>query len=237
MLLTIELGGRDAAANLAYEEALFHALRGQPRPVALFYVNDPCVVLGRGNSVEQWIDAAACAADGVPVLRRFSGGGTVYHDGDNLNYSFCLPRSWLDAAARPGSAPLRGGEMTGAGVCPTGIQRYIGFFRRLVIDALERGSGQGGYTESGVSDISLNGAKVSGNAQRIAADIVLHHGTLMLRCPLSALERYLPVPPNRPGVPHRGFVSGLHEQGRTHSLDELRGWLATEFARRVDALR
>ena len=96
MLTVITHEGFVAAANLAYEETLFNDARSWPRPLLLFYVNDPCVVLGRANATAQWVDAAACAVDGVPVLRRFSGGGTVYHDRDNLNYSFIVPRRWLD---------------------------------------------------------------------------------------------------------------------------------------------
>jgi len=193
---------------------LFHDARAWPRPLLLFYVNSPCIVLGRANAETQWVDEAACAADGVPVLRRFSGGGTVYHDLDNLNYSFILPRKWLDRAV---GAP--------------GIHAYIDCFRQLIIRALSPLSP--GFTETGLSDISLQGRKVSGNAQRIASSVVLHHGTLMLRCPLDAIERYLPVPPNRPGVPHRDFVGGLRELGVAAGMPELQQSIAAEFVRTV----
>jgi lipoate-protein ligase A len=212
LLTVIDRAGYDPQANLAYEEALFHDARGWPRPLLLFYVNEPCVVLGRANPEGEWVNVAACAADGVPVLRRFSGGGTVYHDRDNLNYSFILPRKLLDAA-----------------VLQPGVHAYIAYFRQLIIRALSTASP--GFTETGLSDISLKGHKVSGNAQRIASNIVLHHGTLMLRCPLDAIERYLPVPPNRPGVAHRGFVGGLHELGLQCSLDEVKQWISAEFRR------
>jgi len=210
LLTIIERDRFDPAANLAYEEALFHAARGWPRPLLLFYVNDPCVVLGRANTETDWVNAAECAADGVPVQRRFSGGGTVYHDRDNLNYSFILPRALLDTA-----------------VGQPGVHAYIAYFRQLIIRALAKASDQ--FTETGLSDISLKGYKVSGNAQRIASTIVLHHGTLMLRCPLDAIERYLPVPPNRPGLAHRGFVSGLHELGLACSMAEIKQWIVDEL--------
>ena len=210
MLTVIDRDGYDSQSNLAYEEALFHDARSWPRPLLLFYVNDPCVVLGRANPESEWIDAASCAADGIPVLRRFSGGGTVYHDRDNLNYSFIVPRNRIDQAVeRPG------------------VHAYIAFFRQLVIRGLANASDQ--FSETSLSDISLKGYKVSGNAQRIASNIVLHHGTLMLRCPLAAIERYLPVPPNRTGVAHRGFVGGLHELGLTCSMEEIKQWIAAEF--------
>jgi lipoate-protein ligase A len=208
------LAGHDGAANLADEEALFNALRTAPRPALLFYINDPCVVMGRSNAVPEWANLAALAADGVPLLRRFSGGGSVYHDRDNLNYSFIVPRPLLDSLLPAGSAP--------------GPAAYIAYFRGLLIRALQRDE-LGGYSAGGVSDILLNGRKISGNAQRIASGLVLHHGTLMLRCPLTAIERYLPIPPNRPGVAHRGFVTGLHEEGRPHSMARLQEWIAAEF--------
>ena len=210
MLTVIDRDCSNPAANLACEEALFHDARGWPRPLLLFYVNDPCVVLGRANPAGEWVNAEACETDGIPVLRRFSGGGTVYHDHDNLNFSFILPRRLIDDS-----------------VDSPGVHAYIAFFRRLVIRALRPASI--GFSETGLSDISLRGCKVSGNAQRIARNVVLHHGTLMLRCPLAAIERYLPVPPNRPGVAHRGFVGGLHELGVECSMGEIKQWIAREM--------
>jgi lipoate-protein ligase A len=204
----------DPQANLAFEEALFNRLRSAPEPACLFYVNDPCIVLGRGNVAQQWVHLAAAAADAVPVLRRFSGGGAVYLDHGVLNFSFCMPKTMLAGPAQPTAIAA-------------GPQRYIDFFRGVVIRALSRGGA--GYSATGVSDISLGGRKISGNAQRIAANLVLHHGTLLLHCPLAEIERFLRVPPNRAGVPHRGFVTGLREEGRLHTQATLREWLAAEF--------
>ncbi len=70
------LGGE--AANLALEEALVRAV--PPRPLLRIWQNGACVVIGRGQRVSREVNVAACAASGVPVLRRASGGGTVYHD-------------------------------------------------------------------------------------------------------------------------------------------------------------
>jgi lipoate-protein ligase A len=224
MLQVIYRAGHDPASNLAYEEALFDSLRPQrrllqgqpvpPAPTLLFYVNSPCVVLGRGNKDEQWVNAAACAADAIPVLRRFSGGGTVYHDLDNLNFSLLLPRQ-IPEQAQLGQA---GGPATA---------HFIEYFRRLALRALARFGP--GFSASGLSDICLNGRKVSGSAMRLAGGLVLYHATLMLRCDLAAIERYLPLPPNRPGVAHRGFVTGLAEEGLVVGLAELMQALESEF--------
>jgi lipoate-protein ligase A len=211
------LPGYDARAHLAEERRLFDAARRDQGLICLFYVCDPCIVLGSNNSQAEWVHADAARTDGVPLLRRFSGGGTVYLDRDVLNYSFIMPRALLEAACR--RADL--------GALPT-TRRYIALCRQIVVGALERWLGAG-FSLSGISDISLNGRKLSGNAQRIAADVVLHHGTLLLRCPLGAIERYLPVPPNRRGVSHREFVTGLAEEGLHCTAEKLAGWIESEF--------
>lgn len=193
---------------------MFGHLRNETKAACLFYQNNPCIVMGRNNKPADWVNLAAAKADCIPVLRRFSGGGTVYHDLGILNYSFIVPKKTLDLSCkvlepRPGST------------------KYIDFFLGIISRALSR-SGEG-FSLSRTSDVSLAGKKISGNAQRIAGGIVLHHGTVMLKCPLSAIERYLLIPPDRPGIGHRGFVTGLNESGRPCSPREVKGWLAREF--------
>jgi lipoate---protein ligase len=211
----IALSGHDPRANLAFEERLFAEVKARPRPVCLFYVNDPCVVVGRTNRLEDWVYADAVQGDSLPLVRRFSGGGAVYHDRDCLNYSFLLPKSMLEG--------LLGRRVQDA----PSPSLYIGYFRGLVIRALTTCGGS--FSPSAVSDISLEGFKISGNAQRISAQVVLHHGTVLTCCPLAAYERYLPIPPNRPGVPHSGFVNGLRELGCQLTVEQLRQHIAEEF--------
>ncbi len=213
--------GREITANLDYEKQLLDQCAMEQKAACLFYVNEPCIVLGRSNLPGEWVNTAQAEADGIPVVRRISGGGTVYHDTDNLNYSFILPRAQLNALC----------GLAGEGALSTAA--YIDFFRGLVIRALAPHGGS--WTATGTSDISLNGRKVSGNAQRIARLAVLHHGTLMLRCPLAAIERYLPLPPDRPQLLHADFVTGLSEQGFEADMEQIRSWLTAEFARCIQA--
>lgn len=203
--------------QLRCEERQLRRVQEGQRPCCLTYRSDLCVVLGRNNKSEEWVHAQAAATDGVPVLRRISGGGAVVLTRDVLNYSFVVPRGQLEVSCR--AAALGGLPVTA---------RYIDFFRGLVIRAL--GPAGGSFTATGTSDISLNGRKISGNAQRISAGAVLHHGTLMLRCPLAEIERYLPLPPNRSDVAHRGFLTGLREEGLKCTATELERWLAAELA-------
>ena len=70
--------GYDPRANLAFEEELFASLRADPAPYCMFYHCDACIVLGRSNDAADWVHLGAARADGIPVLRRISGGGAVY---------------------------------------------------------------------------------------------------------------------------------------------------------------
>lgn len=216
-LRVIHYVGSKPQLQLRFEERLLGRVSRTGRPACLFYCSDPCIVLGRNNKPEAWVNAAQAAADGIPVLRRITGGGAVFLNRDVLNYSFTIPRSLLEDSCV--AAGLDGLPAT---------SRYLEFFRRLVIRALRRAGGK--FELSGISDISLNGRKISGNAQRISAHAVLHHGTLMLRCPLAEIERYLPVPPNRPLVAHGDFVTGLAEEGISPGAARLQEWLAGELA-------
>ena len=77
------------AVQLALEEALVRAV--PPAPVLRIWQNEASVVLGRGQRLEREVNVAACAAAGIPVLRRASGGGTVFHDLGNLNITMAVP--------------------------------------------------------------------------------------------------------------------------------------------------
>ena len=79
------------AHNLALEEFLY---RNRPDGVTLLlYRNAPSVVCGRNQNPWQEADTLWCRANDVPILRRLSGGGTVYHDLGNVNYAFFVPRA------------------------------------------------------------------------------------------------------------------------------------------------
>ncbi len=181
------LGG--VVANLALEEALVRAV--PPRPLLRIWQNGTCVVIGRGQRVSREVNVAACAASGVPVLRRASGGGTVYHDAGNLNLSVAVP-GW-----EPGLA----GELAAlvAGVIGRlGLQPSIG--------------GRG---------VFIGPAKVSGLASQVTWDATLAHATLLVTTPAGRVQAYLtPAPPDRrpgfvqvPGTPVVRSQSGAGHHG------------------------
>ena len=149
-VIYLETGSQDPAYNLAFEEyVLAHRTEGD---YLSLWQNDNTVVIGRNQNAEEEIDRAFVEAHGVRVVRRTTGGGAVYHDLGNLNYSF----------------------ITGAGEAENlAMER----FTRPVAGAL-RGLGLQAEA-SGRNDILVEGKKVSGTAQRLLNGRLLHHGTLL----------------------------------------------------------
>lgn len=82
----------DPYMNLAVEEALNNV--EVDKPVMRFWVNKPAVVLGRFEDVLSEVNVEYCLSNDVAIVRRHSGGGTVYHDEGNLNITLVLPRSY-----------------------------------------------------------------------------------------------------------------------------------------------
>ncbi len=169
-----------------WEESLLQS----PYPIiATFYVNSPCVIMGRFNREEEWVNTEAIATDGIPLLRRASGGGAVYQDLNNLNYGIILNRIDFN---RFNSRKLH----------------LMSFFREIVVNAFAEG--EIFLEQKGKSDIFLNGKKISGNSALIKKDRILFHGTILFKVDYSAMERFLPIPLNRDKtLSHRAFVTSL----------------------------
>ncbi|MBP5300426.1 MAG: lipoate--protein ligase family protein [Victivallales bacterium] len=92
------LPGTDPRENAAAEEQLFRLRPFPDEPQLLFYTNDECVQCGRNQEPAAECALAWCEANGIPVLKRISGGGTVFHDHGNQNYAFLIPRQGYDPA-------------------------------------------------------------------------------------------------------------------------------------------
>lgn len=155
----LRLSGSDPYRNLALEESLLERGIGGGSAL-LLYVNDPCVVVGRNQN--PWAEASE--GSGLPILRRVSGGGAVYHDRGNLNWSFVVPRRGHDREAE--------------------LDLVMGALRGLGLE-LEADS-RGGIFTSGGSPRSS--AKIAGTARRISAERVLHHGTLLVDADLERMN-------------------------------------------------
>ena len=88
----------DPKTNAAFEESLYRAPGEPTEAVLLFYRNAPSVHCGRNQFPAAECAVSWCARQGIPVLKRCTGGGTVFHDLGNLNYAFVLPRRLYDPA-------------------------------------------------------------------------------------------------------------------------------------------
>ncbi|EAF1680546.1 lipoate--protein ligase, partial [Listeria monocytogenes] len=78
---------KDPRINLAVEEFILTELN-LDEPVLLFYINKPSIIIGRNQNTVEEIDTEYVEKNDVIVVRRLSGGGAVYHDEGNLNFSF-----------------------------------------------------------------------------------------------------------------------------------------------------
>lgn len=154
----------DVRRNLAVEECLLDRA-AEDGPILFLWRDRPCVVIGKNQNPWQECRPAAMAADGVGLARRISGGGAVYHDEGNLNFSLAMPRTRYEPA-RPFDVAL-------------GALADLGFDARL----------------ADKSSLFIGDRKVSGNAFCLRRTAALHHGTLLVHSDLDRLQRYLAPPP------------------------------------------
>jgi lipoate-protein ligase A len=182
------------AENLALDEVLLEELdeQGGP-PILRFWESDsPFVVLGRTSRVADDVDLATCEADGLPILRRASGGGTVLQGPGCLSYAFVLPLEW-----HPDLASIRTAN-------------------RFVLERIATTLRQWEPTTSfqGISDLAIGDRKISGNAQRRTRNALLLHGTILHGMRADLVARYLKHPSRQPDYrsdrPHRTFLRTIN---------------------------
>ncbi|WP_274364741.1 lipoate--protein ligase [Paenibacillus thermotolerans] len=152
MLFLSNDGITDPAMNLALEE---YALRNLPLTdggILLFYINEPSIIIGKNQNTIEEINQEYVEEHGIHVVRRLSGGGAVYHDLGNLNFSFIS---------------LDNGESF----------RNFAKFTKPVIDALRKLGVEAELT--GRNDIQVGERKISGNAQFATKGRMYSHGTLL----------------------------------------------------------
>ena len=196
----------DQAANLALEEALARAR--PPVPLLRLWQNACCVVIGRAQRISREVNLAACAAADVPVLRRASGGGTVYQDLGNLNISMAVP----------GRAP--------------GLAADLAALVAAVIATL------GLPSLAGDRGVFVGPAKVSGLASQVTRGGSLAHATLLVTTSADRVGAFLTPTPgdSHPTDSRRSPVAALHDLGCDLSVTRARGAVLAEAARRYGPL-
>ena len=162
----LESHSLDPTFNLALEEyVLYHRQEGN---YILLWQNDRTVVIGKDQDISLEIDPEAVERYGIRVVRRITGGGAVYHDTGNINYSYITDVG--DAA-----------HLT------------LEQFTAPIVKALKQ-LGLSAHC-SGRNDIVIHGRKISGTAQHIYGGRILHHGTLLFDSDLSMLSQVLRADP------------------------------------------
>jgi len=197
-----------AAENLALDEALLVNAEetGGDEVLRLWELQTLAVVVGAGGSVALDVNAVACEADRVPVLRRSSGGGTVLLGSGCLCFSLVFA---YDHAAGLSDISASNRYVLG---------RMRNALRHIVPDAVVEGT----------SDLAVGGRKFSGNAQQRKRRFFLHHGTLLCGFDLALVPRYLNAPERQPGYrrdrPHTDFIMNLPA-----TVDEVKCALVAEW--------
>jgi lipoate---protein ligase len=167
-----------AAANLALDEALLLQAEEQdgPEVLRLWELPAPAVVLGAGCKLTDDVHEDACRRDGVPILRRASGGGTVLLGPGCLCFTLVLAIK-RDPALQE-------------------ILPSYDFICARLQSALSELLPE--VAQAGVSDLATNSTKFSGSAQQRKRHFVLHHGTLLYDFNLQLVARYLRLPARQP---------------------------------------
>ena len=159
-LSVIRTGCTDPRRNLAAETVLLETVR-KNQMILYLWQNDNTVVIGRNQNIWKECNLKNTERDGVTIVRRPSGGGAVYHDLGNLNYTMITDDVHYDVAKQ------------------TGI--IVRALQKLGIDA----------EMSGRNDILVQNRKVSGNAFRRHRGFSYQHGTLLVNSDLEKMKLYL----------------------------------------------
>ncbi|WP_338983722.1 lipoate--protein ligase [Spiroplasma endosymbiont of Othius punctulatus] len=169
----------NAKYNLAVEEFLTYEY-GFSEPILFIWQNDNSIIIGRNQNTFAEVNIDEATKDNVVIVRRNTGGGTVFHDLGNICYSY------IDFASNIG----------------------IGF-KFVLLPIIEYLNSLGLSAEfAGRNDLQINGKKISGNAQLRANSKILQHGTLLFNSEIKKISNYLNV--NQEKLKHQKVMSAKH---------------------------
>ena len=182
------------AKNLACDEALLELCEsgGENGILRVWEPDNYFVVVGYSNKVSREVNVAACQEQAIPILRRFTGGGTVLQGPGCVNYTLAVRNEFAGIPA----------DLTHSYRFVLG--RHLTAFASYVAEPIEI---------QGISDLVTTGRKFSGNAQHRKRHCSLYHGTILLRFDIAVMEKFLPMPSKEPvyrrGRSHATFLSNL----------------------------
>lgn len=157
-MITFQNPSADPFYNQAFEEVVFETVRDDD--VFFLWRNSPAVIVGCYQNICREVKVELLRKQQIPVIRRMTGGGTVYHDLGNVNYTLILQNTSIvdyDDCLRPVIAGLNA----------------IGIPAR----------------KNRTCDIAIGNSKISGSAQRVSGGRLLHHGTLLFDADLNVLDQ------------------------------------------------
>ncbi|MBQ9418970.1 MAG: lipoate--protein ligase family protein [Synergistaceae bacterium] len=151
--------------NLAFEKSLCNSslLTPDSSPIFMLWRNEPSVIVGRFGNVGDEVNLEFAASHNIRVVRRCSGGGAVYHDLGNVNYSF---------------------------ITKDGKFFTLEYFSNIIMESLSA-IGLNAALSFSHNDIKANGLKVSGAAQYHHDGTMIHHGTLLFDSELAIIPKVL----------------------------------------------
>jgi len=157
----LRLVSTDPFFNLAAEEYL---LKNTAEDFLVLGINSPSVIIGKHQIAHRETDTQFVTENNIPVIRRISGGGTVYHDFGNVNFSFII-------------STIKGRQVD---------------FRKYTLPVIEFLASEGIIASlGGKNDLRVDNLKISGNAEHVYRERVLHHGTLLFDADLGRLRHSL----------------------------------------------
>ena len=155
--------------NIALEEYCFKRLL-QHDKIFILWINEPAIIVGKHQNTIEEINPEYVKEHGIHVVRRISGGGAVYHDLNNLNYTIISNED-------------------------KGADFDFRSFSKPVIDTLAELGVKAEFT--GRNDLVIDGKKICGNAQAYIPGRVMHHGCLLFNTDLTVLSKALEVPKDK----------------------------------------
>jgi lipoate-protein ligase A len=150
--------------NLALEEYFLKTFKEEE--YFILWQNEPAIIIGRNQNTIEEINRGYVEENGIKIVRRLSGGGAVYHDLGNLNFTFIVQAN------------------------KSNINNFKKFTDSIVA-SLEKIGVKAEFT--GRNDITIEGKKFSGNSQYYFKDRLLHHGTILFNSDLSVVQNALQV--------------------------------------------
>jgi lipoate-protein ligase A len=175
----IEEIDKDVYHNLAIDESLARTLAAQEEKenTLRFWRSECAVVIGRFQCVHEEVNLAYCDENQISIARRFTGGGTVYHDIGNLNFSICVDKSER--------------------YVPRSLKEIYETFIGGVADGLKSINIPATY-DPVRSCIRIGELKITGTAGWLKRGVAFLHGTLLVSADLTKLQESLSPPENQP---------------------------------------